>query len=77
MMNDEQYRLDIVGLASSETLPPTTNLEDGSTYYTVDTQELYVLFQGTWYNQTNPESQSDDSDDSEETPVETNNGEMR
>lgn len=74
MMNDKQYRLDIVGLASNETLPPTTNLEDGSTYYTVDTQELYVCYQGEWYNQNQSEEPTDDSEDEQE-PSENKGGE--
>lgn len=44
-----KFRLDIVGLSTEE--KPTAGVEDGTTYYTVDTQELYIYYKGTWYNQ--------------------------
>lgn len=44
-----EFRLDIVGLSTED--KPTTGIEDGTTYYTVDTQELYIYYKGTWYNQ--------------------------
>lgn len=59
-MNDEQYRLDIVGL-EDDSMPEVTNLEDGSTYYTADTQKLYVLCKSTWYLQGESEETSDDT----------------
>lgn len=71
-MDIQKFRLDIVGL-STDDLPDATDKLDGSTYYTVDTQELYVCYNGEWYNQTNPESQSDDSEDDSETEPEENN----
>lgn len=43
------FRLDIVGLSTEE--KPTENLQDGTTYYTVDTQEFYIYYKGTWYKQ--------------------------
>ena len=49
-MSDKRYRLDIVGL-EDDSMPEVTNLKDGSTYYTADTQKLYVLCQETWYLQ--------------------------
>ena len=49
-MDKAKFRLDIVGL-STDDLPDATDKLDGSTYYTVDTQELYVLYKGEWYNQ--------------------------
>lgn len=45
-------RIDFVGL-SSET-KPTKELKNGSTYYEVDTQTLFIWYKGIWYNQ-NPE----------------------
>ena len=44
-----QFRLDIVGLSTED--KPTTGIEDGTTYYTVDTQELYIYYKGNWYKQ--------------------------
>lgn len=44
-----QFRLDIVGLSTEE--KPHIGIEDGTTYYTVDTQELYIYYKGQWYNQ--------------------------
>lgn len=49
------YRLDFVRLAGEE--KPITGVEDGSTLYEVDTQVLYIFYKGTWYNQTNTESE--------------------
>lgn len=69
-----QFRLDIVGLSTEE--KPTTGIEDGTTYYTVDTQELYIYYKGTWYNQ-EPETTNTNSNKrenleikKEETPLE-------
>ena len=44
-----EFRLDIVGL--SDESKPASGVEDGTTYYTVDTQELYIYYKGTWYKQ--------------------------
>ena len=57
------YRIDIVGLSTDT--KPTAQVENGSTYYTVDTQELYVYYAGEWYLQAPIETSSD-----EETPTE-------
>lgn len=58
-----KFRIDIVGL-STET-KPTTGIENGTTYYTVDTQEFYIFYKGTWYKQ----------GEQEETPAEETQGE--
>ena len=50
---------DLVGL-STEAKP--TNLKDGSTYFEVDTSDLYIFYKGTWYKQ---------GEDEEETSEET------
>lgn len=69
-----KFRLDIVGLSTEE--KPTEGVEDGTTYYTVDTQELYIYYKGTWYNQ-EPQSTNTNSNErenleikKEETPLE-------
>lgn len=69
-----KFRLDIVGLSTEE--KPTAGVEDGTTYYTVDTQELYIYYKGTWYNQ-EPQSTNTNSREienleikKEETPLE-------
>lgn len=71
-----QFRLDLVGLSTEE--KPTQGLQDGTTYYTVDTQELYIFYKGIWYNQ-EPEAEAENSNSEkiakleikkEETPLE-------
>jgi hypothetical protein len=57
-----KFRLDIVGLSTEE--KPTTGVEDGTTYYTVDTQELYIYYKGIWYNQ-EPQSTNTNSNERE------------
>lgn len=57
-----KYRVDFVGLSTDT--KPSEQLENGSTFYTVDTQELYVYYAGEWYLQAPIETSSD-----EETPV--------
>lgn len=64
-MDIQKFRLDIVGL-STDDLPDATDKLDGSTYYTVDTQELYVCYNGEWYNQNQSEEPTDDSEDEQE-----------
>lgn len=59
-----KYRVDFVGLSTDE--KPSEQLENGSTYYTVDTQELYIYYEGEWYLQAPIETSSD------ETQAETN-----
>lgn len=58
-----KFRIDIVGL-STET-KPTTGIENGTTYYTVDTQEFYIFYKGTWYKQ----------GETEDTPTQETQGE--
>lgn len=53
-----KFRIDIVGLASET--KPASGIEDGTTYYTVDTQEFYIFYKGTWYKQgETPETQGE------------------
>ena len=82
--------LDFVGL-STEEKPLNDYIKNGSTYYTVDTQELYVYYEGVWYNQTNPENNTEPTQNTQRTieqievpevekkdvPEATNNDEMR
>ena len=59
-------RIDFVGLSTDT--KPTQELRNGSTFYTVDTQELYIWYKGTWYNQNPVETtptETTDSDNSE------------
>lgn len=44
-----KFRIDIVGL-STET-KPVIGIQDGTTFYTVDTQELYIYYKEQWYKQ--------------------------
>lgn len=39
---------DLVGLSTEE---KKTNVKDGSTFFEVDTSNLYVFYKGTWYLQ--------------------------
>lgn len=45
---------------STETKP--TDVENGTTFYTVDTQEFFIFYKGNWYNQ---EDGSIDGEDEE------------
>ena len=42
-------RIDIVKLSTEE--KPTKDLKNGSTLYEVDTTELYVWYNGSWYDE--------------------------
>ena len=44
-----KFRIDIVGLSTED--KPTEGINNGTTYYTVDTQELYIYYKGQWYKQ--------------------------
>lgn len=44
-----KFRIDIVGLSTED--KPTAGIQNGTTYYTVDTQELYIYYKGNWYKQ--------------------------
>ena len=48
---------DLVGL-ESESKP--TNVKDGSTFFEVDTSNLYVFYKGTWYLQGEQEEQAEE-----------------
>lgn len=59
-------KYDLVGL-SSGTKP--TDVKNGSTFLEVDTSDVYIFYEGTWYNQ----SSSSSGDDEEAlTPVTEN-----
>lgn len=69
-----KVRIDFVGLSTDT--KPTQELRNGSTFYTVDTQELYIWYKGTWYNQNPAETtNSDDNRKDESIPIE--NGDER
>lgn len=59
-----KYRVDFVGLSTDE--KPSEQLENGSTYYTVDTQELYIYYEGEWYLQAPIETQAERNEKKEE-----------
>ena len=41
---------DYIGLSSEvSSLPIDEDVADGSTFLAVDTSDLYILYQGTWY----------------------------
>lgn len=48
-MIDLKYRIDFVRL-DGEAMPSSENIIDGSTCYIIDTGELYIYYNGTWYN---------------------------
>lgn len=48
-MIDLKYRIDFVRL-DGEAMPSSGNIIDGSTCYIIDTGELYIYYNGTWYN---------------------------
>lgn len=44
-----EYRIDIVGLSTDD--KPVEKIENGSTFYCVDNQQLFVFYNGIWYLQ--------------------------
>ena len=44
------FRFDYLGL-EAEGLPSATKVADGSTFYVVDTGDLYLAYKGEWYLQ--------------------------
>lgn len=62
-----KHTVDLLGLSTED--KPTENIVDGSTYYCVDTVELYVYYKGNWYLQEKTEETdaTDDTDDTDET----------
>lgn len=44
------FRFDYLGL-EAETKPSASSVADGSTFYEVDTGDLYLAYKGTWYLQ--------------------------
>lgn len=56
------YKADLIGL-SNETKP--TNQIDGTTFYCVDTMQLYISYKGTWYLQ-DENAESSNSNNSNE-----------
>lgn len=57
-----KFRIDVVGLSNGD--KPSTQIKNGTTYYEVDTGDLYIYYGGEWYKQ------GDDSSEEEETPSE-------
>lgn len=52
----QKTRTDLLGLSTEE--KPTADNEyvvDGTTFYEVDTGDLYIFYDGTWYNQNEEE----------------------
>lgn len=50
------FRYDYLGL-STETKPDASKLADGTTYYEVNTGKLWLVYNGTWYDQDFSESE--------------------
>ena len=81
------FRIDIVGL--DEETKPTTGIENGTTYYTVDSHKLFIWYEGDWYDQeeefTPPDDQDEGGDDDQggddtppaDDPPEENNNESK
>lgn len=52
----QKTRTDLLGLSTEE--KPTAeneNVVNGTTFYEVDTGDLYIFYNGTWYNQNEEE----------------------
>lgn len=52
----QKTRTDLLGLSTEE--KPTADNEyvvDGTTFYEVDTGDLYIFYKGEWYNQNEEE----------------------
>ena len=72
------FRIDIVGLDEED--KPTTGIENGTTFYTVDSHKLFIWYEGEWYDQeaefVPPDDQDEGGDDDQggdDTPPEENN----
>lgn len=48
-------RVSIVRLSTED--KPTSGIEDGSLLYLVDTKDIYIFYKGSWYKQTEDESE--------------------
>lgn len=70
-----QFRIDIVGL-DAESKPNEENIENGTTYYTVDSHKLFIFYNGEWYDQEEefiPPEDETSEDETETEPQENNN----
>lgn len=67
-----KHTIDFLGLSTEE--KPTENIVDGSTFYAVDTVELYVYYKGTWYLQEKTEEDSEDNGTEEDSEDSEDNG---
>lgn len=59
-MNIKNFRVDIIGLSSEE---KPGNQANGTTFYEVDTTDLYIYYKGTWYKQVAPEPEEANADE--------------
>lgn len=59
-MEINRFRVDLLGL-SSEDKPKSA--VDGTTFYEVDTTDLYIFYKGEWYKQVAPEPESEDDEE--------------
>ena len=66
---DNGFRFDLIGLHDETkpdgTMEDGTPIQDGTTYYVVDTMDLYVWYKGEWYLQA-PSDSEETSNDNEE-----------
>ena len=80
-MKIDRFRCDLIGLSSEDKPEYATS---GTTFYEVDTQKLYIMYEGTWYLQGEEESDEggeggdDNSDEGgDDNPVEGEGGDSR
>lgn len=59
-MEINRFRVDLLGLSSEDKPESATN---GTTYYEVDTTDLYIWYKGTWYKQVAPEPEAEDDEE--------------
>lgn len=71
-MKIDRFRCDLIGL-SDEDKPEYA--VSGTTFYEVDTQKLYIMYEGEWYLQ-GEESEDEGGEGGDETPTE-NEGDNR
>ena len=61
-----KYRIDFVRL-ENESMPDDENINDGSTCYIIDTGELFIYYNSTWYNSDIEKQQSENNQRNNET----------
>lgn len=62
-MEINRFRVDLLGLSSEDKPESATN---GTTYYEVDTTDLYIYYNGEWYKQVAPEPEEAEEDEENE-----------